>query len=142
MQQTISSPELSLTLRRYPSFEQDLYLSLSDSKAYDALLEDIKSLNGMYIDLQSIVEQQQPSIDLVENNLEHSKILVIQAEKELEVGKAYQTTTIGLKIAAIIVAGTTLGAGFGGAALFLGIKPILGVVFGGGFGVVLAGIGV
>jgi len=112
-------------------------LDVNDSQKYTMLLNDIYDLQEVIHGLHDLVQEQQSDINTIEDNIEHVNVIVNDAEHELKLGESSQSLTRNVKIVIIVITGSLLAATGWGTALLIGVKPILGIVFGSGVGIIL-----
>lgn len=101
---------------------------------YHLLLQEITSLQHLFQDVHYLVDQQQEQLDIVTDQINNTKDHVTKTEIEINKSEKFHSSNNRLKIALYLAAGSTIGAGFGGIGILLGLKPLIPVLVGGSVG--------
>lgn len=112
----------------------EFFSIIREHKLIESLHSDIEQIAEMVHDLNYLVEVQQSNLDIIDNNIDNTKVKIETTENIVNDSSQYQTRTNKLKIVGIITLGTIIGTGLGGTGILLGLKPIIATVSGGGLG--------
>jgi hypothetical protein len=146
----LSSSNLSISLSSPTSVMQnedpELWLSAhcefleNRQKEYASLFREIGMLAEMNNDFGKMTQDQQVSLDEIEEHVIESSKQSKNANRVLDLARKFQKSSIFLRSGVYLVIGTTLGSGIGSFGLLMGIKPIIALAIGGGLGALVSGV--
>jgi len=109
-------------------------------KKYEALNRELEMLTEIHKDMEKLIGKQQSPLNEVETHVIGSLQKIASSNLSLELAHKFQNSSLFLRTGGILVLGTTLGSGLGGFALLAGIKPLIALTIGGGFGALVSSV--
>ena len=141
-----SASERHLLLASDSSMDQSLWLSahcdllVKRQEEYLALSRELNSLNEIYNDIRELVGQQEEPLDQVEQLVLQTTERTEVAQAQLQQGSILQRSGLWLRVGLVVLVGTTIGAGAGGVAILIGLKPLAALALGSSCGLLVTGV--